>query len=193
MSTVNNSFSIPSEEYRQLEEVRAECEKLVEKPNMTEIVRVAIYNLITEKNPKDISTTLNSIGRKRRGRPRKDDKSDEEEESDKTADTDFSQISDFQWEKIESLFSGDREARTLVSDILFDMQNTHKRNVVRKRSTAKVKRWRRLQKWQESGVWTKVYQRMLATFDKQQVNAWNEIFLKSFLVKRKRNKETSAK
>ncbi len=193
MATVNNSFSIPSEEYRQLEEVRAECEKLVEKPNMTEIVRVAIYNLITEKKPKDISTTLNSIGRKRRGRPRKNDEGNEDEQSSPTANIDFSQISDFQWKKIESLFSGDQEARSLLSDILFDLQNTHKRNVIRNRSTAKVKRWRRLQKWQESGVWTKVYQRMMVTLDKQQVNAWNEIFLKSFLVKRKRSKEISVK
>lgn len=193
MATVNNSFSIPSEEYQRLEKVHAECQELVEKPNMTEIVRVAIDNLIAEKKPKDISAVLNRIGRRRRGRPRKEDENDRKEKGDKTADIDFSQISDLQWGKIEPLFSGDPEARALVSDILFDLQNTHKRNVLRRQSTAKVKRWRRLQKWQENGVWTKVYQRMLGTFDKQQTNAWNEVFLKSFLVKRKRNKETSAK
>lgn len=186
MATVNNSYSIPYEEYQQLEEVRVECQKLVEKPNMTEIIRVAIYNLITEKKPKDISSTLDRIGRKRRGRPKKSNEA-EKEASDRIDEVDFSQISDFQWAKIESLFPGDHEARILVSDILFDLQNAHKRNILRKRNTSKVKRWRRLQKWQESGVWTKVYQRLLTTLDKKQVNAWNELFLKSFIIRRMRN------
>lgn len=188
MVTVNASYSIPSEEYQQLEEVLAECEKVIEKPNMTEIVRVAIHNLITEKNPKDISHTLNQIGRKQRGRPRKDNP-DERDESDKNIKTDFSKISDFQWKKIEPLFSGDQEARNILSDILFDLQNARKRNISRKQTTPKIKRWRRQKKWQENGIWTEIYIRLLTTFDKHQVATWNEIFLKSFLFKRKLNKE----
>ena len=189
MVTINASYSIPSEEYQRLEEVLSDCEKVIEKPNMTEIIRVAIHNLITEKKPKDISHTLNQIGRKQRGRPRKDNTDENDKNANKNIETDFSQISDFQWGKIETLFSEDTEARAILSDILFDLQNAWKRNIARKQTTSKVKRWRRQQKWQESGIWTEIYNRLLPTFDKQQELTWNELFLRSFLVKRKRRKE----
>ena len=159
MNTVNTSYSIPSEEYEQLEEVLNKCERFIEKLNMTEIIRVAIHNLITEKKPKDISNTLSLIGRKQRGRPKKKRLGKDEEENNKNTERDFSQISDFQWNKIEFLFSGDNEARIILSELLFDLQNAWKRGISKNQTTPKVKRWRRKQKWQEAGIWTEVYQR----------------------------------
>lgn len=186
MTTVNHSYSIPPIEHQRLQGFVKRCKKFIQEPNTTEIVRVAIHNLITEKEPKDISPVLNFLGRKQRGRPKKSEAETEAKKSD-VVEVDFSRISDSQWKKIELLFSSDDEARIILSEILFDLQNAWKRGVSRKQATTKVKKWRRLQKWQESGIWNEVYRRLLPTLDKNQINAWNEIFLKSFLMKRNRN------
>jgi transposase len=186
MTTVNSSYSIPLDEYRKLIEIRDKCKKFNEKPNMTEIVRVAIYNLITEKKPEDISKTLNIIGRKQPGRPRKLDQNKKGEENDKIDEIDFSQISDSRWEQIKPLFADEQDARPILSDILFDLQNGWKRNTPQNQTTPKIKRWRRLKKWQENGIWNDVYHCLLPTYNKQDRVAWDKIFLKSFVNKRNR-------
>jgi hypothetical protein len=182
MDTINNSYSIPNEEFEQLKKVLDDCEKLIERPNMTEIIRVGISVIVNEKKPKDISQILAKIGRRKPGRPQKD----KEVEIAAVDEIDFSQISDSQWEKIKFLFLNQEEARTILSEILSGFQTAYQRGVNKNYVIYNSKRWRVLQQWQEEGKWKQVYHLLLPTFDKKHRQKWDKIFLYSYLSKRKR-------
>jgi transposase len=190
MATVNNSYSIPAEEFKVLEKIREDCKQVIEDPNLTEIVRVAIYNLSQEKEPKDISKTLYKLGRKSPGRPAKEFKEKTTEVGDFV---DFSVITDVQWELIKNLFKDKTQARKVLSDIIFDLQNIWRRSVKKNYKTSKTTAWRTLQKWQDNGIWAEIYHRLSRTYNDKQKAQWDKVFLNSYIHKRKQIVRTISK
>lgn len=182
MATINSSYSIPEDEYENFEKLLKNCESVIEKPNKSEIVRVAIHNLSKEKNLIEISEILDDLGRKKRGRKAKQQLKERDGRQKKI---DLKKTIENNWDKFQDLFPKDKNAERLLSEILFEAQNSWKRDIKRELKTSKATRWRRLNKWKESGVWSEIYTRLLKLTSKHNMPELKDVFLSTYLNERK--------
>lgn len=106
-------------------------------------------------------------------------------------------LTDRQWARIEQFFPRPPRRRdgrgrpwacnrACCEGILWVLRNGARWRDVPRPYPSGVTCWRRLQRWEEQGVWLQAWQRLLAEMDRRKLLDWNEAFLDATFITAKK-------
>ncbi len=109
------------------------------------------------------------------------------------------ELTDAQWEWIQPLLPlqgrmGRPRAddRKVLNGILYVLRTGCRWKDMPREYGAYVTAWRRLQRWQEEGVWDQIWQAVLSSLDEEGKLEWARAFLDGSFVPAKRGEKKSA-
>ena len=108
------------------------------------------------------------------------------------------ELTDEQWERIRPLLpppapTGRPRAddRKVLNGILYVLRTGCRWKDMPREYGSYVTAWRRLRRWQEEGVWTRIWQAFLASLDEQGKLEWSRAFLDGSFVPAKKGEKKS--
>lgn len=105
-----------------------------------------------------------------------------------------SDISDAQWQQIQTLIEPPRQGRgrprandrKTLNGILYVLYTGCRWEDVPREYGSAGTCWRRLREWESSGAWERIWRVLLATFDEQAILGWTQAFLNGNFIPAKR-------
>ncbi len=108
------------------------------------------------------------------------------------------ELTDEQWERIRPLLppparTGRPRAddRKVLNGILYVLRTGCAWKEMPRKYGAYVTAWRRLKRWQEEGVWTRIWQAFLSSLDEEGKLEWSRAFLDGSFVPAKKGEKRS--
>ena len=109
------------------------------------------------------------------------------------------EVTDEQWERIKPLLPKQGKVgrpraddRKVLNGILYVLRTGCRWKDMPREYGAYVTAWRRLNRWQKEGVWTQIWQTLLANLDEEGKIKWTRAFLDGSFVPAKRGEKKSA-
>ena len=109
-----------------------------------------------------------------------------------------SELTDEQWKRIEPLLPPHGrmgrprvDDRKVVEGILYVLRTGCRWEDMPREYGAYVTAWRRLRRWEDEGVWERIWQALLGTLDEQGKTEWARAFLDGSFVPAKRGAKRS--
>lgn len=184
-STVRGSYSIPHEEQNKLESLLQKFSKITPVLKKSEVIRIGI-RIVDELNEKELNEKLAGIDRLTVGRRRRENKENVLIET----KGDEIELTNRQWDLIQKLLGSSinllgkprKDYRAVLNGLLFIFKNKKQRRKMPSNLPSYTTCWRRLQEWQEKGLWSRICQILIKNVDAVNKEVWTTTLLRTFLI-----------